>query len=191
MLMRTKNMLLTAAVIGLAVVAGLLGVGGTWALWNASVQSKPGTVQAADFKITVNGNQIPKGAPEISVTPENPQATLTPTSKVFVAVTIGNATDAGGPFFVHAKLGNPSGRTTGTGLEDHLTLRTFPRTAATCATSTVKTPPPEGWTSRIEKTASTTFCLEVGLTSAAQSPPNGTTLTIDIPLTVDQMKAGT
>jgi predicted ribosomally synthesized peptide with SipW-like signal peptide len=191
MLMRTKNMLLTAVVIGLAVVAGLLGVGGTWALWNASVQSNPGTVQAADFKITVNNEPIPEGATEVSVMPENPQVRLTPTSKVFVAVKIGNAANASGPFTVNAILGSPTGRATSTGLHNHLVLRTWPKTADTCAASPYKTPPAGGWTAPIEKKSSTTFCLEVGLTSAAQSPPPGTTLMIDLPLTVQQIKAGT
>ncbi|MDI3329715.1 MAG: SipW-dependent-type signal peptide-containing protein [Micrococcus sp.] len=192
--MRTKNMLLTAVVIGLAVVAGLLGVGGTWALWNASVQSSPGTVQSADFKITVNGSSIPEGATEVSVTPENAQARLTPSSKVYVAVTVGNAVNAGGPFAVNATLGDPTGRDTGTGtgLHHYLTLRTSPLSdsAETCAASTYTTAPPEGWSARIEKDSSATFCLEVGLTSAAPSPPSGTTVTIDLPLSVEQIQAG-
>ena len=59
--MKTPRVLKAAGLIVAAVVLGLMTVQGSYALWNAAVTSNPGTVQAADFKILVNGSEMTSG----------------------------------------------------------------------------------------------------------------------------------
>jgi predicted ribosomally synthesized peptide with SipW-like signal peptide len=101
--MRISTRLKAAALIGLAVVVGLLGVGGTWALWNAAVPSGAGTVQAANFDIRLNGDPT---ATTITATPES-GALLTPSTPVYARVDVQNASNAGTPMTVAAVMSPP------------------------------------------------------------------------------------
>jgi predicted ribosomally synthesized peptide with SipW-like signal peptide len=191
MIMRTKNMLLTAAVIGLAVVGGLLGVGGTWALWNASVQSNPGTVQAANFDIQVNGTSIPPTGTNVSVDLEGGNSELTPTRKVYAAVTITNATNASGPLKVGAELGAPQA-TGGTGEEmrPYLDLSTAPLSSGACSALSPSFYAVSARSVDIPKDRSATFCVEVALKANAPSTLGGKSFTVSLPLSVSQLPAG-
>lgn len=180
MLMRTKNMLLTSAVIGLAVVAGLLGVGGTWALWNASVESNPGAVQAANFDIKVD-QSIPANGANVSIALEESAAVLTPHSSVYAVVTVANESNASSPFAVRATFGNPSA--TPASLGEHLTLQVAAQSAATCAKSAF----PGQQLAPIQNDKPATYCLKIGLSPSVPPSAMGKNTTIQIPLTVSQM----
>jgi predicted ribosomally synthesized peptide with SipW-like signal peptide len=191
MLMRTKNMLLTAAVIGLAVVAGLLGVGGTWALWNASVQSNPGTVQAADFDITVNGKSIPADGSNVSLALEDQTARLSPTQNVYTAVTVTNATNASGPFKVRADLGAPvpaSG--TEADMKSYLSLTTAPLDSGKCSAVPSGSYTTAAKSAQISKDHSTTYCVQVALKPNAPSSLSGQTVNVVLDLSISQLPAG-
>lgn len=189
--MRTKNMLLTAVVIGLAVVAGLCGVGGTWALWNASVQSAAGTVQAATFDIQVNRQSIPAGAQSVSVQLEDPAARLTPSTKVYAAVTLTNATNASTPLKVRADLGVPQpASSTASEMRQSLVLGTAPLTGGTCTSLAPTAYSTTAKTVQIAKGGSATYCVEVALKSSAPSTLSGKTVDVVLPLTVSQLPAG-
>lgn len=189
--MRTKNMLLTAAVIGLAVVAGLLGAGSTWAVWNASAESTPGTIQAANFDITVNRQSIPTDGASVSIDLEDPSARLSPTTKVYAAVTVTNATNASGPFTVRADLGvpRPAGNTPAD-IQQYLSLATAPLSSGTCSAVPAASYTATARSMQLEKSASSTYCLEVALQPNAPSTLGGTTVNVVLPLSVSQLPAG-
>jgi predicted ribosomally synthesized peptide with SipW-like signal peptide len=191
MLMRTKNMLLTAAVIGLAVVAGLLGVGGTWALWNASVQSDPGTVQAANFDIKVNGKSIPTDGSNVSLALEDQTTRLSPTQNVYAAVTVTNATNASGPFNVRADLGAPvpaSG--TEADMTSYLILTTAPLATGKCSAVPSVSYTTAAKSAQISKDRSASYCVQVALKPDAPSSLGGRTVTVVLDLSISQLPAG-
>ncbi|HRO31433.1 MULTISPECIES: SipW-dependent-type signal peptide-containing protein [Micrococcaceae] len=189
--MRTKNMLLTAAVIGLAVVAGSLGVGGTWALWNASMQSNPGTVQAANFDITVNGKSIPADGSNVSLALEDQTTMLSPTQNVYAAVTVTNATNASGPFNVRAGLSAPvpaSG--TEADMKPYLILTTAPRTSGTCSDVPSGAYTTAAKSVQVPKDQSASYCVQVALEPNAPPSLSGRTVTAVLDLSVSQLPAG-
>ena len=51
--MKSTTTLKAAGLVLIAVVLGMLTVQGSYALWNKSVSSNAGTVQAADFRISL------------------------------------------------------------------------------------------------------------------------------------------
>lgn len=55
--MRRKSIPLTVFFLG-AVLAGMFGVQGAWALWSAHAPANAGTVQAADFRVDLNGTPM-------------------------------------------------------------------------------------------------------------------------------------
>ncbi|WP_104161746.1 hypothetical protein [Arthrobacter sp. ZGTC212] len=56
--MKSLRALKAAGLIIAAVVLGLMTVQGSYALWNAAVSAPAATIQAADFSILVNGNDM-------------------------------------------------------------------------------------------------------------------------------------
>jgi predicted ribosomally synthesized peptide with SipW-like signal peptide len=191
MIMRTKTMLLSAAVIGLAVVAGLLGVSGTWALWNASVQSNPGTVQAANFDIKVNGKSIPADGSNVSLAVEDQTARLSPTQKVYAAITVTNATNASGPFTVRTDLGAPlpaSG--TEADMKSYLRLTTAPLASGKCSAISSGYYTTAAKSAQITKDDSATYCVQVALKPDAPSSLGGKTVNVVLDLSVSQLPAG-
>ncbi|MCC9205449.1 hypothetical protein [Arthrobacter sp. zg-Y769] len=62
-----KSTLKAAGLILAAVVLGLLTVQGTYALWNTTAPSNAGTIQAADFRILVNGTEMTSGPMTIQI----------------------------------------------------------------------------------------------------------------------------
>jgi predicted ribosomally synthesized peptide with SipW-like signal peptide len=194
MLMRAKNMLLTAAVIGAAVVAGLLGVGGTWALWNAAVQSNPGTVTAARFDVTVNKKSMAQNGWTVTVDPVENSKPLTPAQPVYAALTIKNTTDASGPFSIAADPEVPEVSATG-GLRwpEFVNVRTVPFESPECQkasySSTAFTDPP---TRTISKNGTQTYCLEVSFKPSVAPPVDlvDKTFTVDVRLNISQLQGG-
>lgn len=116
--MRIKTLLASATLIGLAVVAGLFGVAGTWALWNDAEPSRAGTVRAANFDIRLNDAPM---TTTVTAVEETPGSLLKPDAPVYATVTVANATNAGTPMSVKAvmnppKVVNPSVPALGTAL---------------------------------------------------------------------------
>jgi predicted ribosomally synthesized peptide with SipW-like signal peptide len=185
--MRTKSILLTTAVIGLAVVAGLLGVGGTWALWNSSVQSTAGTVQAANFDIRLNG--APMGATATAV-PEVPGALLKPGTPVYAIVKIDNASNAGTPMSVAAvmeppKVVNPSVPGLGTKLRVHAGVQP----SGGCADADYRDSGTSVSTT-IDQGKADRFCLRMTLPANVSPSLINETATITTTVTVIQQSKG-
>lgn len=189
--MRTKTMLLSAAVMVLAVVVGLLGALGTWALWNASVQSDPGTVQAATFDIRLNN--APMGATAIAA-PETTGALLTPGAPVYATVKIENATNASTPMTVAAVMNPPQVvNASHAGLAASLIVRAAEApSSGTCADAKY-TQSNTSATTTIDQSKTGRFCLRMSL-AAAVPPELGrtpATATITTTVTVTQQPRGT
>lgn len=186
--MRIPATLKATALIGLAVLAGLLGVTGTWALWNDAEPSGAGTVQSAAFDIRLNGNPM---AATATMVPETPGATVKPGTPVFATVTVRNTTTAGTPMSVTALMGAPAVVNPSTpGLGTALTARTAlaPATGGCAqadypATNTgVSTVIAHGDTAR--------FCVRVTLPQNAPATLAQHTATIAATVTVTQQPRG-
>lgn len=186
--MRITTRLKAAALIGLAVVAGLLGTSGTWALWNAAVPSGAGTIQAANFNIQLNN--APMGTTATAIM-EASGVTLTPSTPVYARVEIKNATNAGTPMTVNAvmdppRVVNPSTTALGTALSvraDKAPASGSCADAKYLESTSVTTSIAQGGIGR--------FCLRMSLPTGAD-PKNLTTAkaTISTTVTVTQRLRG-
>lgn len=186
--MNIKGMLRMAAVVGVAVLAGLIGVQGTWALWSSTVQVEPQRIQAADFRVELNGSPMTVNGVAATVTLPNPSVPLTPTTPIHAAVSVRNATNAGGTFKVLAATG-PAVISNATipALTTSLTVQTAPAPASgDCAAATF------GATRAsvsIAKGAAAVICVRVSLPANAPETLRGATATITVPVTVSQQGA--
>jgi hypothetical protein len=185
--MRPRNWLLTAAVICAAVVAGLLTVGGTWALWNALAPSGAGTVQSADFRVELNGSPMVVDGVSTTVALQNPSTALTPDNPVYATVKVANATNAGGPFTLNAALGTPTvTHASVAALASTLTVQTARMPASgQCSGATYTSTPASA---SIAKDASATFCLRMSLPSTAPESLTQATATVTVPVTATQIQ---
>ncbi|MEW1979585.1 SipW-dependent-type signal peptide-containing protein [Citricoccus sp. NPDC079358] len=184
--MRIKTMVQTAAVISLAVVAGLLGVGGTWALWNASAPAQMGTVQAADFSVTVNGSPLASQGVTATARPETSGAALTPKTPVYSIIAITNATNASGPFSLRTVLGQPTTSNTPAALASNLTIQTASMPASNKCADASYTSTPTATT--ITKGATASLCLRMSLPQNAPGTLTQTTATVAVPVTATQIQ---
>lgn len=183
--MRLKIMMQTTAVIGLAAVAGLLGAGGTWALWNASAPAQMGTIQAADFQVTVNGSPLVAQGVTATAKPETPGGALTPRTPAYSIIAITNATDASGPFSLRTVLGQPRTTNTSTALASSLSIRTASMPASNRCADATYTGTPAATT--ITKGATTRLCLRMSLPDNAPDTLTQDTATVSVPLTATQI----
>lgn len=186
--MRISTRLKAAALIGLAVVVGLLGVGGTWALWNAAVPSGAGTVQAADFDIRLNGDPT---ATTITAAPES-GALLTPSTPVYARVDVQNASNAGAPMTVAAVMSPPQVVNPSTpALGSALSVRAAPAPpSGSCAAATYPASNTSTATT-IAQGSTGRFCLRMALpTGAAPAGLTSATATIATTVTITQQPRG-
>jgi predicted ribosomally synthesized peptide with SipW-like signal peptide len=187
--MRSRNWLPTAAVICVAVVAGLLGVGGTWALWNTVAPSNSGTVQAADFRVDLNGSPMVTNGVSATVAPQFPagNTAITPEKPLYATVRVANTTNAGGPFTITAALGTPTVTSASpTGLAAALTVQSAPMPASgECSGATYTSAPASA---AVAKNASATFCLRLSLPSTASEALMQATATVTVPVTATQVQ---
>lgn len=187
--MHIRKTLLSAAVIVLAAVAGLSVVQGTWALWNAAVPATAKAAQAADFRVELAGQPMTVNGVAATVTLPNPSATLTPTSPVYAAVTVRNATNAGGPFTIRATAGQPIvSNASVPALSTALTVQTALTPASGgCAAAAFGGLPADAV---VAKNATAGFCVRVALPANAPETLRNATATISIPVTVTQIQPG-
>ncbi|QCU76996.1 hypothetical protein E7744_01220 [Citricoccus sp. SGAir0253] len=188
--MRITSTLRAAALLGLAVLAGLLGVGGTWALWNDTAASDAGAVQAADFRVELNGSLLTADGATVSATPEDPGAALTPDTPVYATVTVANGLDAGTPTALQATLGAPTvSRASVPALGTALTVGAAVAPASGgCAAATYTQ---DGASAPVAQGASTRFCLRMTLPPDASPALSGATATVTVPVTATQLPRGT
>ena len=90
MLFRSKSLraVKAAGLILAAVVLGLMAVQGTYALWNAAVPSKAGSVQSANFSILVNNAEMTSTPVALNI------GELTRGSAAYTSLTVTNNVNA-------------------------------------------------------------------------------------------------
>lgn len=183
--MNVRDMMLSATVVALAVVAGLLGAGGTWALWNASAFAGAGAVRSADFRVEINGSPMTTGgvAATINVQGSGP---LTPTSPAYAMLTLSNRTDAGSPFTVRAGLGTPRvSNATVAQLATSLSVQTAVAPASgQCSAATYGATPASA---DISKGGAAQFCVRMSLPADAAESLSNASATVAIPVTATQL----
>lgn len=82
--MKSLRALKAAGLIVAAVVLGLMTVQGSYALWNTAVPANAGTIQAADFSIKVNGQDMAAALVPLSL------GELVPGNTAYTAIEIKN-----------------------------------------------------------------------------------------------------
>lgn len=184
--MNTRQLLRTAMVLGIATGAGLLGVEGTWALWNAATPAGAGVVRAADFRIELNGTPLATNGVGATVALADPAGELTPKTPVHAFVEVRNATDASAPFDVGVTLGravvsDASVRALG----DALHVRTaMAGSAAGCAGADYAVPP---GAVAVAKGEAAGFCIELSLAKDAPDSLANASAIVTVPITINQL----
>lgn len=156
--MRTTSALKTAALVIAAVVLALGTVQGSLAVWNTTARASAGTINAADFAVTLTSES---GAVQRLTTNGQPATValpamtgLKPGDTLTIPVTVTNATDAGsGNFRIRVTASAP----TVTGPTAKLTATAGLSATSTCPTST----PPVS--AQLAQGASATLCVKVSL----------------------------
>lgn len=163
-------MVATSAITAGAIAIGLLGTGGTYALWSDH-RVVAGHVASGTAGLTINnvathpisGLDFTKLLPGSSVGTSAP-LTVKNTGAVPLTVTPGSAT-----------FGDPSGT-----LASQLVVAIHQ--AATCSLTPVGTPATSSAPFVLQPNATTTICVEVQLKSTAPANVQGNTATFSIPL---------
>lgn len=196
--MKSSRTLKAAGLVLIAVVLGLLTVQGSYALWNKSASSNAGTIQAADFNVTLAKNLTDE--PISMTTSEGTAATLqlsttsigalNPGDKTYSGVQVRNSTNASGVFTIRAIAGIPViTNTPGSSLAQHLSIQVATAesldqcTSASFTASTPPTPVPLD----IANKASGVFCFQVSMAADMPASANGKTASISVPITVNQL----
>lgn len=188
--MRISSMLQSATILGLAVVAGLMGVSGTWALWNATAPADAGSVQSANFVVTVNGADMILNDTVTTVALENPSAALTPDTPVYASLKLTNSTDASSEFTIRSTVGTPQIASKNAELSSSLVVRSAVMPAAgDCSSAVYPTGASPGTTSaEVAKGESQRFCLRMSLPAKAPESLIKSAATVTVPVHVEQIK---
>ncbi|WP_313816477.1 hypothetical protein [Citricoccus sp.] len=182
--MRVKTLLQSAAVIALALVAGLCGVGGTWALWNTTAPTNSGTVQSADFRVELNGTPMTVNGVAATVALEDPGTALTPTTPAYSVVTVKNATNASAPFSIRVAAGQPHVTSANAALPASVTVRSALMPASQRCGDAVYASAPA--TTTITQGATEQICLRMTLPENAPETLARATATVTVPVTATQ-----
>ncbi|GAA4656737.1 hypothetical protein [Arthrobacter cryoconiti] len=195
--MRTTHMMKAAGLVLAAVILGLLVVQGSYALWNKQASMAAGTVQAADFRISLTDTNasnttdmtLPNGTAATLALSTSPIGVLVPGKPAYAGVAIANVTNASGDFTVQATMGTVSIQNDAGGLAGFLNVK------AVAAASLDKCPDASLFTGvptsalpseSIAKNSSTAICFQVMLAPTAPASTVGKSASISIPLLVTQ-----
>ncbi|NUL46985.1 hypothetical protein F7P69_17520 [Cellulosimicrobium funkei] len=179
--MRIKTMLQTTAVLGLAVVAGLLGVGGTWALWNVSAAADAGTVQSANLVVDVNTSSMLTDGTSTTVALEEPTAQLTPDQPVYATLKLTNNSTATSGLTLRSTLRSDRATSDNVELSKALTVQSA---AGKCADATFQATS----SAVVAQGDSRTFCLRMSLSANTPGSLSGQSATVTIPVHVEQVR---
>ncbi|MGN7252756.1 SipW-dependent-type signal peptide-containing protein [Arthrobacter sp. SAFR-014] len=195
--MRIRRSLQAAALIAAAVVLGLLTVQGTYALWNATTSTTPGTVSSASFDVKMTAT--PNSQTTTNMTLANgtsanlaitPTGTFLPGDSAYGGVVVTNNTNAGGSFNTVITATRETVTSTGDGsLALNVTVNAKRGTsAADCSTTTGYTVlGVSGLVSpTVPKGGSTVLCFQVTLNSNPPASVKGQAVNISLTLTARQ-----
>ncbi|MFC0249965.1 hypothetical protein ACFFIO_15765 [Citricoccus parietis] len=179
--MRIKSMLQTTAVLGLAVVVGLLGVGGTWALWNVSAAAGAGTVQSANLVVDVNTSPMLTDGTSTTVALEGPTAQLTPDQPVYATLKLTNNSTATSGLTLRSTLRSDRATSDNVELSKALTVQSA---AGKCADATFQATS----SAVVAQGDSRTFCLRLSLSAKTPGSLSDKSATVTIPVHVEQVR---
>ena len=199
--MRSSHMMKAAGLVLAAVILGLLTVQGSYALWNKSVGAAAGTVQAADFRVSLTDTQastttdmtLANGTAAAIALSTTPVGRVLPGKSAYAGVQLGNVTNAGGPFTVRATVAAAPAKTDtvpGSGLAAHLTVKAVAATSlAQCSSAALYSSvlPADLPAVSIAKNATGVFCFQVTLDETTPAGLAGQSAGITIPLVVTQL----
>ncbi|MEW1812476.1 hypothetical protein AB0284_17435 [Pseudarthrobacter phenanthrenivorans] len=195
--MGIKRPLQAAALIAASVILGLLTVQGTYAIWNATTSTGPGTVSSAAF--TVGLTSVPSGqATAMTLTDGSPASlaitpitALVPGGSAYGGLTVANNTNAGRSFDTAVTVTKGTLTSTGDGsLAQNITVNAKTGSLPTdCNTTTGYTAlGASGLTSpAVAKGGSTVLCFQVSLNSTAPASAKGQTVSIPLTITARQL----
>lgn len=181
--MRTTSALKTAALVIAAVVLALGTVQGSLAVWNTTTRASAGTINSADFAVTLTSES---GAVQRLTTNGQPATValpamtgLKPGGTLTIPVTVTNATDAGsGSFRIRVTASAPT--VTGP------TAAKLTATAGLSATSTCPTSIPPV-SAQLAQGASATLCVKVSLEDKLPATFSGQENKISVNLQASQL----
>ncbi|MCY0905694.1 SipW-dependent-type signal peptide-containing protein [Arthrobacter sp. H14-L1] len=194
--MHTPRALKAAGLVLAAVVLGLLTVQGTYALWNSAVNSNAGTVQAADFRVSLTDgptntttDMTVNGLPATVALSTTPIGVVIPGQSVYAGVQLGNVTNAGGDFKIRATAGTPGiTDSSGSGFASVLSVKAVAAdTLAQCQSAALYAGAKNMASVDIAKNMTGVLCFQVTLDASAPGRLQGKSAGISIPLTVDQL----
>lgn len=197
--MQTSRALKATGLVLTAVLLGMLTVQGSYALWNKAGSSNAGTIQAADFLVSLtdtDARSIPNvtqadGTSATLSLSTKPAAVLIPGKSTYAGVQVGNVTNAGGNFTIKATTATPVIDSAVPALASSLSVKTVTATSlAQCSEPALYTNAGAAGTAavNIDKGLSGVFCFQVTL--AATADFGGQTAGITIPITVTQIQEG-
>lgn len=187
--MSIRKTLYCAALLLLAVAAGLFSSQMTLALWNSAEPSSAQVVRAADFNVQLAGQPMIVNGMSATITVPNPDRALTPTTPVYVAAAVHNGTNASGPFTVQVSAGKPIvSKASKVELVSALTVRTALMPASgDCAQADYSVATAH---TTIAKGATATICIRASLPTNAPESLQQATAAIAVPITVVQLQPG-
>lgn len=181
--MRTTSALKTAALVITAVVLGLGTVQGSLAVWNTTTASAAGTVQAADFAVTLKSGSgaiqrlNANGQPATVALPA--LTGLKPGETRIIPVAVTNATAAGnGNFRIRTTSSTPTVTGAASG---YLTATAGFGESDSCPAAA----PPAS--AQLAQGGTATLCVAISLSSAAPATAGGQSNSVSVKLTATQL----
>lgn len=191
-----------AGLIVAAVVLGMITVQGSYALWNRLVPASAGAVRSADFLVTLTGSNnagtydmvLADGTPAaVALTStSDPLDQLFPDVPVYAGVSVGNATAAGSAFTVMATSPGPAVITDtgpGAGLASYLSVQSATAADFGQCSSVPAAAYQDSFSGvQIPKGGSAVICFRIQLSTGAPSALQGQSVSIAVPLFVEQIQ---
>ena len=197
--MKSIQALKAAGLVLIAVLLAMLTVQGSYALWNKAASSNAGTIQAADFRISLTDTDtskvtdmtLPDGTAATLSLSSTGSSALLPGKSSYAGVQIGNVTDAGGAFTIRASTAAPAiGNNPGSSLAQYLSVKTA--TAASlsqCSQPALYAGAADAGTATLDmaKNGTGVFCFQLTLAATMPAQLSGQSAKIAIPIVVNQL----
>ncbi|MDJ0314000.1 hypothetical protein [Arthrobacter sp. H35-D1] len=195
--MKSTRALKATGLVLIAVVLGLLTVQGSYALWNKAAIAAAGTIQAADFRISltdtitsvVTDMTLADGTAATLSLSTTPAGVVIPGQSTYAGVELGNETNAGGLFTVRASTSTPVvDNNAGSPLAPYLTLKVVAANSLPqCSSAALYEDASETAETDIPKQDTGVFCFQVSLADNMPASLSGQSATVAIPITVNQL----
>ncbi|WP_104091138.1 hypothetical protein [Arthrobacter sp. GMC3] len=197
--MQSTRALKATGLVLVAVLLGLLTVQGSYALWNKSASTNAGTVQAAEFRVSLTDtitNQatdmtLDDGTAASFSLSTTPSGVVVPGQSSYAGVQLGNATNAGGEFTIRASTGAPVvGGNTGSPLAPYLSVKVVAASSLSqCSQAALYATAPSNGTGTLDiaKAATGVLCFQISLAATMPASLTGQSTRIAVPIIVNQL----